>query len=94
MSKRGIRAGENHPLISHLSRIPNKDVRDLDAYMIQMDPQKRCSAEQYLDLERPGYFDTFFHECWCSLMAGEEAEDEAELAQFKRYHITMKSCLF
>lgn len=60
------RKGEYDPAISHLSRIPDKDIRDLVAHMIQLDPQKRYSAEQYLDFWRkkafPDYFYTFLHQ--------------------------------
>lgn len=34
------RKGEYDPNISHLSRIPNKDICDLDASMIQLDPEE------------------------------------------------------
>lgn len=60
------RKGEYDPNISHLSRIPDKDIRELVASMIQLDPQKRYSAEQYLEFWRgkafPDYFYTFLHQ--------------------------------
>ena len=60
------RRGEYDPSISHLSRIPDKDLRDMVAHMIQLDPQKRYSAEQYLDFWKekvfPGYFYNFLHQ--------------------------------
>ncbi|CAN8102358.1 unnamed protein product [Discula destructiva] len=60
------RKGEYSPDISYLSRIPDKDVRELVASMIQLDPQKRYSAEQYLQFWRgkafPDYFYTFLHQ--------------------------------
>lgn len=60
------RKGEYDPGISHLSRIPDKDIRDLVASMIQLDPQQRYSAEQYLEFWRkkafPDYFYTFLHQ--------------------------------
>lgn len=60
------RKGEYDPDISHLSRIPDKDIRELVSHMIQLDPQKRYSAEQYLDFWRgkafPDYFYTFLHQ--------------------------------
>lgn len=60
------RKGEYDPEISHLSRIPDKDIRELVASMIQLDPQKRYSAEQYLEFWRgkafPDYFYTFLHQ--------------------------------
>lgn len=60
------RKGEYDPDISHLSRIPDKDIRELVSHMIQLDPQKRYSAEQYLEFWRgkafPEYFYTFLHQ--------------------------------
>ncbi|KAL0472447.1 phosphoinositide 3-kinase [Neurospora intermedia] len=60
------RRGEYDPSISHLSRIPDKDLREMIAHMIQVDPQKRYSAEQYLDFWKdkvfPGYFYNFLHQ--------------------------------
>lgn len=60
------RKGEYDPDISHLSRIPDKDIRELVSHMIQLDPQKRYSAEQYLEFWRgkafPDYFYTFLHQ--------------------------------
>lgn len=60
------RRGEYDPVISHVSRIPDKDIRELVSHMIQLDPQKRYSAEQYLDFWRkkafPDYFYTFMHQ--------------------------------
>jgi phosphoinositide-3-kinase regulatory subunit 4 len=60
------RRGEYDPSISHLSRIPDKDLREMIAHMIQLDPQKRYSAEQYLDFWKgkvfPEYFYSFLHQ--------------------------------
>lgn len=60
------RKGEYDPDISHLSRIPDKDIRELVSHMIQLDPTKRYSAEQYLDFWKrkafPDYFYTFLHQ--------------------------------
>lgn len=60
------RKGEYDPDISHLSRIPDKEIRELVSHMIQLDPQKRYSAEQYLEFWRgkafPDYFYTFLHQ--------------------------------
>lgn len=60
------RKGEYDPDISHLSRIPDKDIRELVSHMIQLDPQRRYSAEQYLEFWRgkafPDYFYTFLHQ--------------------------------
>ncbi|KAK3352948.1 hypothetical protein B0T25DRAFT_196996 [Lasiosphaeria hispida] len=60
------RRGEYDPSISHLSRIPDKDLREMIGHMIQLDPQKRYSAEQYLDFWSgkvfPAYFYSFLHQ--------------------------------
>lgn len=60
------RKGEYSPDISFLSRIPDKDIRELVSSMVQLDPQKRYSAEQYLQFWRgkafPDYFYTFLHQ--------------------------------
>ncbi|KAK4155031.1 hypothetical protein C8A00DRAFT_32210 [Chaetomidium leptoderma] len=60
------RKGEYDPAISHLSKIPDKDLREMIAQMIQLDPQKRYSAEQYLDFWKgkvfPEYFYSFLHQ--------------------------------
>ncbi|KAL1861592.1 hypothetical protein VTK73DRAFT_7006 [Phialemonium thermophilum] len=60
------RRGEYDPNISHLSRIPDKDVREMIAHMIQLDPQKRYSAKEYLDFWKtkvfPDYFYSFLHQ--------------------------------
>lgn len=57
---------EYDPEISHLSKIVDKDLRELIAHMIQVDPQKRYSADQYLEFWRkkafPDYFYTFLHQ--------------------------------
>lgn len=60
------RKGEYDPSISHLSRIPDKDLREMIAHMIQLDPEKRYSAEQYLEFWKgkvfPEYFYNFLHQ--------------------------------
>ncbi|KAK1825698.1 Serine/threonine-protein kinase ppk19 [Podospora conica] len=60
------RRGEYDPSISHLGRIPDKDLREMIAHMIQLDPEKRYSAEQYLDFYKgkvfPPYFYSFLHQ--------------------------------
>ncbi|KAK5657766.1 hypothetical protein OQA88_2839 [Cercophora sp. LCS_1] len=60
------RRGEYDPNISHLSRIPDKELREMIAHMIQLDPQKRYSAEQYLEFWKgkvfPSYFYNFLHQ--------------------------------
>jgi phosphoinositide-3-kinase regulatory subunit 4 len=60
------RRGEYDPVITHLNRIADKDIRDLVAHMIQVDPESRYSAEEYLDFWRkkvfPDYFYSFLHQ--------------------------------
>ncbi|AEO55094.1 hypothetical protein MYCTH_37094 [Thermothelomyces thermophilus ATCC 42464] len=60
------RKGEYDPAITHLSKIPDKDLREMITQMIQLDPQKRYSAEQYLDFWKgkvfPEYFYSFLHQ--------------------------------
>ncbi|KAI0014395.1 ARM repeat-containing protein [Xylariaceae sp. FL0662B] len=59
-------SGEYDPVISHLSRIPDQGLREMLSSMIQLDPQKRYSAEQYLDFYKakvfPEYFYSFLHQ--------------------------------
>ncbi|TQN71355.1 Serine/threonine-protein kinase VPS15 [Colletotrichum shisoi] len=60
------RKGEYDPAISLISRIPDKDLRDMISHMIQLDPERRYSAEQYLDFWKkkvfPEYFYSFLHQ--------------------------------
>jgi phosphoinositide-3-kinase, regulatory subunit 4 len=60
------RKGEYDPVIAHLSRIPDKGLRDMIAHMIQLDPERRFSADQYLEFWRkkvfPDYFYNFLHQ--------------------------------
>lgn len=60
------REGKYDPVISHLSTIPDKDLREMITQMIQLDPQKRYSAEQYLEFWKgkvfPDYFYSFLHQ--------------------------------
>ncbi|KAF5025819.1 hypothetical protein F66182_2152 [Fusarium sp. NRRL 66182] len=60
------RRGEYDPVITHLSVISDKDVADMIAHMIQLDPEKRYSAEQYLEFWKgkvfPPYFYNFLHQ--------------------------------
>ncbi|KAL2754373.1 hypothetical protein ACRALDRAFT_1063232 [Sodiomyces alcalophilus JCM 7366] len=60
------RRGEYDPVISHISRIPDRDVRDMISHMVQLDPERRYSAEQYLDFWKgkvfPEYFYSFLHQ--------------------------------
>ena len=60
------RRGEYDPVITHLSVISDKDVRDMISSMIQLDPEKRYSAEQCLEFGKgkvfPSYFYNFLHQ--------------------------------
>ncbi|KAI1386401.1 ARM repeat-containing protein [Hypoxylon trugodes] len=60
------RRGEYDPVISHLSRIPDQGLREMLSSMIHLDPEKRYSAEQYLDFYKgkvfPEYFYNFLHQ--------------------------------
>ncbi|KAI9167183.1 putative serine/threonine-protein kinase VPS15 [Paramyrothecium foliicola] len=59
------RRGEYDPVITHLSVISDKDVREMISHMIQLDPEKRYSADQYLKFWEgkvfPSYFYSFLH---------------------------------
>lgn len=60
------RRGEYDPIITHLSVISDKDVREMISHMIQLDPEKRYSADQYLEFWKdkvfPSYFYNFLHQ--------------------------------
>lgn len=60
------RKGEYDPQYGYLSRIQDKDIRDLISHMIQLEPESRYSAEDYLNFWRrkafPEYFYTFLHQ--------------------------------
>lgn len=60
------RRGEYDPAISLIGRIPDKGLREMLSSMIQLDPEKRYSAEQYLHFYKdrifPGYFYSFLHQ--------------------------------
>jgi len=58
--------GEFDPVATQLSRIADKDVREMIAHMINVDPESRYTAEQYLEFWRkkvfPDYFYSFLHQ--------------------------------
>ena len=60
------RRKEYDPVVTHLSRIADPEVREMVAHMIQVDPQTRYSAEEYLQFWRkkvfPDYFYSFLHQ--------------------------------
>jgi len=55
------RQGEYDPALSQLSKIPDKDVRELITHMIQVDPNSRMSAEDYLEHWRGKVFPHYFY---------------------------------
>ncbi|KAI1853192.1 hypothetical protein JX266_001898 [Neoarthrinium moseri] len=61
-----FRRGEYDPVISHLSRISDPGLKEMLSSMLALDPEKRYSAEQYLDIFKakvfPEYFYTFLHQ--------------------------------
>jgi phosphoinositide-3-kinase regulatory subunit 4 len=60
------RKGQYDPSATHLSQIPDKDVSEMIHSMIQLDPEKRYSAEEYLKFFKgkvfPEYFYSFLHQ--------------------------------
>lgn len=60
------RKGEYDPDHAHLSKIEDKDIRELVSHMIQVDPESRYTAEEYLNFWRrkafPEYFYSFLHQ--------------------------------
>ena len=60
------RKGEYDPLYGYLSKIQDRDVRDLVSHMIQLEPESRYSAEEYLNFWKrkafPEYFYNFLHQ--------------------------------
>lgn len=60
------RKEEYDPNIGYLSRIQDTDVRELIVHMIQLEPESRYSAEEYLNFWRrkafPEYFYSFLHQ--------------------------------
>ncbi|KAI9705497.1 MAG: Serine/threonine-protein kinase [Candelina mexicana] len=60
------RKGEYDPEHAHISKIEDKDIRELVSHMIQVQPESRYSAEEYLNFWRrkafPEYFYSFLHQ--------------------------------
>ncbi|KAE8447702.1 hypothetical protein EG329_010509 [Mollisiaceae sp. DMI_Dod_QoI] len=60
------RRGEYDPVATHLNRIADTDIREMVASMIQLNPESRYSAEEYLEFWRkkvfPDYFYSFLHQ--------------------------------
>ncbi|KAJ9358076.1 hypothetical protein DTO027B9_2646 [Paecilomyces variotii] len=65
------RKGEYSPEHNHLIKIEDPDIRELILHMIQIEPESRYSADEYLNFWRhkafPGYFYSFLHQ-YMSLM--------------------------
>lgn len=60
------RSGEYSPEHTHLNKIEDPEIREMILSMIQLDPEKRYSAEQYLSIYKatifPEYFYSFLHQ--------------------------------
>lgn len=60
------RKGEFDPAFSFLGKIHDTEVRDLIGHMIQLDPESRYAADEYLNFWRrkvfPDYFYSFLHQ--------------------------------
>jgi phosphoinositide-3-kinase, regulatory subunit 4 len=58
--------GEYDPSILQLNQIADKEIREMVCHMIQVEPEKRYSAEEYLNFWRkkafPDYFYSFLHQ--------------------------------
>ena len=65
------RKGEYSPEHSQLSKIEDSDIRELILHMIQLEPEARYSADEYLSFWKnkafPDYFHSFLHQ-YMSLM--------------------------
>ncbi|KAJ5488505.1 hypothetical protein N7539_003395 [Penicillium diatomitis] len=65
------RKGEYSPEHGHLVKIEDPEIRELISHMIQLDPEARYSAEEYLNFWKikafPEYFYSFLHQ-YMSLM--------------------------
>ena len=65
------RKGEYDPETGYLGKIQDKDVRELVGHMIQLEPESRYSAEEYLNFWRrkafPEYFYSFLHQYMSSI---------------------------
>jgi len=55
------RQGEYNPEHSHLNKIPDANVRDLIMHMIQVDPNSRMSADDYLTHWKDKVFPSYFY---------------------------------
>lgn len=94
------RKGEYDPSIGYLNNIHDVDVRDMVIHMIQLQPESRYSADEYLNFWRrrafPEYFYTFLYQYMGSITdpsGGRAAVDpesisfgEADERIYKVYH--------
>lgn len=64
-----FKQGTYDPVKFMLHRIVDKDVRELIAHMIQVDPEHRFSAEQYLDVWKQKVFPDYFYSFLTHYMA-------------------------
>ena len=55
------RQGEYNPELSHLNKIQDVHMRDLIMHMIQVDPNSRMSADDYLTHWKDTVFPSYFH---------------------------------
>lgn len=55
------RKGEFDPTFSFLNKIQDKEIRDLVGHMIQLDPESRYAADEYLNFWRRKAFPEFFY---------------------------------
>ncbi|KAJ5042601.1 phosphoinositide 3-kinase regulatory subunit 4 [Bipolaris maydis] len=55
------RQGEYNPEHSHLSKIQDRNIRELTLHMIQIDPNSRMTAEDYLTHWKGKVFPTYFY---------------------------------
>ena len=60
------RQGTFDPVSTYVNRIEDKDIRELVTHMIQLEPESRYSADEYLNFWRqrafPEYFYSFLHQ--------------------------------
>ncbi|KAI4252569.1 MAG: hypothetical protein LQ352_004231 [Teloschistes flavicans] len=60
------RKGEFDPFFGFVGKIQDKEIRELVSHMIQLDPESRYAAEEYLNFWRrrafPEYFYSFLHQ--------------------------------
>ncbi|KAL1992395.1 hypothetical protein VTN49DRAFT_4427 [Thermomyces lanuginosus] len=79
------RKGEYDPEHSHVSKIEDRDVRELVLHMIQIDPESRYSAEEYLRFWKkktfPEYFYSFLHQYMSHITASGRTHIDTETGE-------------